>query len=90
MAGRALAQALADATAGIENRDAPTPPPERLVPALSMFAVADQVTVTAHDLRAAAAGLEPDTSVWWNGGRAPLQDVLQALVGEAERVRAQA
>lgn len=88
-AGRELAQRLADAAAGIEARDAPTPPTVRVVPALSVFAVADQVAVTAHDLRAAAAGLAPGLAVWWDGARTPLQDVAEALVKRAEQVRAQ-
>ena len=89
-AGRGLAQNLADAAAGIEARDAATPPPARVVPALSVFAIADQVAVTAHDLRAAAAGLAPEVAVWWGGARTPLQDVLEALVERVEQVRAQA
>ncbi len=84
-----MAQALADAAAGIEDRDAPGPPRERVVPALSVFATADQVAVTAHDLRAAAAGLASDAPVWWRGARTPLGDVLNALIGQAQRVRAQ-
>lgn len=87
--GRGLAQSLADAAAGIEARDAAAPPPVRVVPALSVFAIADQVTVTAHDLRAAAAGLAPEANVWWDGARRPLQDVLEALVERVEQVRAQ-
>lgn len=88
-AGRELAQALADAAAGIEARAAPTPPPGRLVPILGVFALADQVAVTAHDLQVAAAGLDPETVVWWDGARRPLQDVRDGLRGQAERVRAQ-
>lgn len=88
-AGRGMAQGLADAAAGIEARAAATPPPERAVPVLSIFAIADQVTVTAHDLRAAAAGLAPETTVWWGGVRTPLRDVLEALAERVEQVRAQ-
>ena len=88
-AGRGLAQSLADAAAGIEARDAAAPPAVRVVPALSVFAIADQVTVTAHDLRTAAAALAPDVAVWWGGARTPLRVVLEALVERAEQVRAQ-
>lgn len=87
--GRGLVQAVADAAAGIEARAAAAPPPLRVVPALSVFAIADQVTVTADDLRAAAAGLAPEVPVWWDGARTPLQDVLESLVRRAEQVRAQ-
>lgn len=88
-AGRELAQALADAAAGIEGRDASTPPADCAVPVLGVFAVADQVAVTAHDLSAAAGGLEPATPVWWKGVRKPFEDVLEALAGQVERVRAE-
>ncbi|HUR72708.1 MAG TPA: hypothetical protein VMZ00_00425 [Sporichthya sp.] len=86
-AGRELAQAVADAGAGIESRHHQAPPAGRAIPVLSVFAVADQVTVTGHDLTAACAGLEPATPVWSDGVRQPLQDVLTALQGHAERVR---
>lgn len=85
---RGLAQTLADAAAGIEGRDAATAPPIRAIPTLSIFALADQVAVTAQDLRAGTAELDPATPVWWEGARTPLQDVLTALRAEAERVRA--
>jgi hypothetical protein len=88
-AARGVAQSLADAAAGIEARDAAVSPPTRVVPALSVFAIADQVAVTAHDLRAAAAGVAPEVAVWWDGARTPLQDVLQALAARVEQVRAQ-
>lgn len=87
-AARDLTQTLADAAAGIEGRDAAEPPPRRVVPVLSIFAVADQVTVTAHDLTAAAGDLAPATVVWWQGERRAVPDVLAALSGHAERVRA--
>ena len=87
--GRGLAQALADAAAGIDARAAAVPPPERAVPALSVFAVADQVAVTAHDLTVAATRQDPATPIWWQGTRRPLQDVLDALAIRAGRLRAQ-
>jgi uncharacterized membrane protein YfbV (UPF0208 family) len=83
-----LVQTLADAAAGIESRDAPAAPPIRAIPTLSVFALADQVAVTGQDLRAATAGVDPATPVWWNGVRRPLQDVLTAVQAEVERVRA--
>ncbi len=86
-AARELAQALADAAAGIEGRDDAAPPPARAVPTLSVFALADQVAVTGGDLTAAGAGLDPTTPVWSGGARQPLQDVLGALAERVERVR---
>jgi hypothetical protein len=88
-AGRELAQALADAAAGVEGRHDPAPPASRPVPVLSVFAVADQVAVTGHDLAAAGAGLDPATAVWSDGVRQPLQDVLKALAARVEGVRAE-
>jgi hypothetical protein len=52
-AGRALAQALATATQGIEDGDQPATPVWRVVPRLDDLAVGDQVRVLAHDLLAA-------------------------------------
>ena len=86
---RELAQALANAAAGIEGRHDPAPPEGRPLPVLSVFALADQIAVTRHDLTAAAAGLDPVTPIWWGGVRQPLQDVLSALAARAERVRAE-
>ncbi len=88
-AARALAQSLADAAAGVEERDGDEPPVVRPVPVTSVFAVADQVAVTAHDLTAAAGVLEPTAAIWWQGARLPLGDVLTILAGQAEQVRAQ-
>jgi hypothetical protein len=82
-------QALADAAAGIEGRDAPAPPADRAVPVLSVFALADQVAVTGGDLTAAGAGLDPATPIWSGGARRPLLDVLEALSERVERVRAE-
>jgi hypothetical protein len=50
--GRAVAQVLADAAQGLEERDSGVEPLWRELPALSDFAVGDQVAVTGHDLLA--------------------------------------
>jgi hypothetical protein len=62
--GLALAQQLADAALGVQHRADPQPPPRRLVPTLTVFAVGDQVGVTGTDLVAALRGLGPGDAVW--------------------------
>ncbi len=75
----ALAQFLADAAAGVEARDAVGPPPNRLVPTLSVFAVGDQVGVTGTDVVTALRGLRTDIEVWTHGGaRATADAVLES------------
>jgi hypothetical protein len=64
----ALAQHLADTALGVEHRDAPAPPPRRLVPTLTVFAVGDQVGVTGTDLVGVLRGLEPGDAVWTTAG----------------------
>ena len=84
---RDLAQLLADAAQGIENRTDERPPEPRTVPTLSIFALGDQLAVTAGDLAAAARGLGPAELVWWRAAREPLETVLQAAHGAAEHLR---
>jgi hypothetical protein len=86
--GLELAQELADAAAGIEARAAANPPPPREVPALSLFAVGDQVAVTGADLLAAADGLAGTTAVWHRGEQCPLTELLAHLQACADAVRA--
>jgi len=56
--GRTVAQTLADAAQALEERDSGAEPRWRDVPALSDFAVGDQVAVTGNDL---VAQLRPPT-----------------------------
>src|SRR5262245_30347927 len=49
-AGRALAQQLADAAAGVVARDCDQPPRWSEVPEIELFAVGEQVAVTGNDL----------------------------------------
>jgi hypothetical protein len=81
--GRAVAQTLATAAQGVEERAAAEEPAWRTVPALSPFAAGDQVAVTGTDLVAAATGLDPYEEVWTPVGRARLADVVAAA---AERL----
>jgi hypothetical protein len=84
-----LAQLLADAAAGIERRGADEPPESRTIPTVSVFAVGDQIAVTARDLTAATVGLSADELVWCQNSRQPLASVLRALHEAAEGFRAQ-
>jgi hypothetical protein len=89
VAAHELAQALADAAAGVEARAADRPPPLRPVPRLSVFALGDQIAVTVHDLADAAAGLDAAEPVWRHGAKRPLAETLDALAEAAQRLRAQ-
>ncbi len=86
-AAHALAQALAEADQGVEQRADPQPPAWRRVPRLHDFAVGDQVAVTGHDLVRAAEGLDPATPVWAPGGRRPVGELLAELESSARELR---
>jgi hypothetical protein len=78
-AGRSIAQALADAAYGIEQRNAPAPPAWRDVPRAGAFAVADQITVTGNDLLAALCGVPESGEVWTRDGRCTAREVVAAI-----------
>lgn len=59
-----LVQYLAMAGQGVEERQAAAVPAWRSVPRLHAFALADQLTVVAHDLRTALADVAADEPVW--------------------------
>ena len=80
-----LAQHLADAAQGVEERAAAVAPGLRVVPDVGVFALGDQVAVTGTDLVVAAGGLRPEDVVWTAEGRAPLSQVLE---GATQAVRA--
>ena len=86
-AAHALAQALAEADQGVEQRTDPQPPAWRRLPRLHDFAVGDQVAVTGHDLVRAAEGLDPATPVWAPGGRRPLGGLLAELAAALRELR---
>jgi hypothetical protein len=67
--GRAVAQRLATAAQGLEAGAAGDEPRWRDVPALSDFAVGDQLAVTGHDLLAALDEAGPADLVWAPGAR---------------------
>jgi hypothetical protein len=77
-AGRALAQALATATQGIEDADQPAMPHWRPIPRLDDLAVGDQVRLLGHDLLAVLP-TSPDL-VW-------VPDMPDVRVPAAELVR---
>lgn len=86
-AARAVAQVLADAAQGIEERTAAGEPTWRVVPELSDFAVGDQLAVTGHDLLAAADGLPVDAQVWTRAGRRPVGEVVGDAAGRLAELR---
>jgi hypothetical protein len=75
-AGHEVAQRLADTAAGVEHRQAPTPPELRAVPWLGPFVVAHQVAVTGADLLAAGVGLDASVGVWVDASRHDLGAAL--------------
>ena len=83
-AGLALAQRLADLSAGVEHYAAQSPPDPRPLPFVPDLAVGDVVSVTSQDLLTAAAALAPETMVWRDGVRA---DVAQSLADGAASCR---
>jgi hypothetical protein len=87
--GRALAQVLAVAAQGIEDRAAAEEPQWRRVPDLADLVVGDQVAVTGHDLLAllptppppgdhAVVGIlvGPEETVWAPGARRTAGEVV--------------
>ncbi len=86
-AARGLAQRLADAAQGIEQRADDEPPRPRVVPDLGVFAVGDQVAVTGRDLARAAARLPSQALVWRGSARASAEDVLAEQVAGVRELR---
>jgi hypothetical protein len=86
-AARALAQQLADAAQGVDERARAGSPRWREVPALGVFAAGDQVTVTGRDLLAALAGVPPETPVWTRDGRGTAADVAAGCLDALRRLR---
>lgn len=85
-AGRHAAQALADASQGVEEASARTEPTWRSLPELSDFAVGDMVAVTGHDLLAACAATD-DQLAWTRQGQQPRRAVIDELAGLLAGVR---
>jgi hypothetical protein len=88
-AARATAQALADAAQALEDRDQPDEPVWRQLPPLHDLALGDQLSVTGHDLIAAADDASPDDPVWARGRRRTAGEVLTgaaAHLGELRRL----
>ena len=86
-AAHALAQRLADAAQGVEERSAADPPSWRQVPALGVFAAGDQVRVTGRDLLSALAGVPLDAQVWTRDGRRPAAAVAAECLAALRDLR---
>jgi len=98
--GRAVAQALATAAQGIEDRMSPGEPHWRTLPELADLAVGDQVAVTGHDLLAlllattfpgdhAVVGVvvAPEETVWAPGARRTAEDVVTDAAAQLAALR---
>jgi hypothetical protein len=85
---RALLQRLAELAQGIDERASGTEPVWRGVPELPVAALGDQVTVLAHDLRAALHRVDAAAQVPTPAGPAPVGEALAALEAQVKAVRA--
>jgi hypothetical protein len=86
-AARATAQALADAAQGLEERAQPDEPAWRQLPELPDLALGDQLSVTGHDLLAAAIDASADDPAWARGRRRTAGDVLTAAAAHLGDLR---
>ena len=86
-AGRLVAQQLAEAGQGVEEREASTTPTWRQMPSLGDFAVGDQVAVTGTDLVTALDRLEDDVEVWSREGRISADVVAERLAAQLKALR---
>ena len=86
---RKVAQVLAEAAQGVEERGAAAEPAWRRVPQLSDFAVGDQVAVVGHDLLAALDSVAPGDDVWSRGqpSRRTALSVVTAAAAELATLR---
>ncbi len=85
--GRAVAQALATAVQGIEDRASPDEPHWRRLPELADFAVGDQVAVTGHDLLALLGSVDPEETGWAPGARRTAEDVVTDAAAQLAALR---
>jgi hypothetical protein len=86
-AGRELAQTLADAAAGVANRDDVEAPAARHLPTVGVFAVGEQIAVTGHDLVAELADVADDDLVWWGTERRRTRELIAETVDALRRLR---
>jgi hypothetical protein len=86
-AGRAAAQALADAAQVLAERASGTVPARRPLPRLGDFAVGDQVAVTGRDLLDELPGCPPEAVVPADGGARPARDVVAAAAAALAATR---
>ena len=85
--GRAVAQTLADAAQALEERDSGAEPRWRDVPALSDFAVGDQVALTGQDLLTAIGSVGPEETVWTRGTRRTAGEVVADAAAQLAALR---
>jgi hypothetical protein len=85
--GRTMAQTLADAAQALEERDSGAEPRWRDVPALSDFAVGDQVAVTGNDLLTGLGSAGRDEAVWARGTRRTAGEVVADAAAQLAALR---
>jgi hypothetical protein len=85
--GRTVAQTLADAAQALEERDSGAEPRWRDVPALSDFAVGDQVAVTGQDLLSALDSTGREGTVWARGTRRTAGEVVADAAAQLAALR---
>jgi hypothetical protein len=99
--GRTVAQVLADAAQSLEERGSGVEPQWRELPALSDFAVGDQVAVTGNDLLAqlppppsishpgdhAVPAVGREETVWARGTRRTAEEVVVAAAARLAALR---
>lgn len=85
--GIELAQRLADAAAGVAGRYANRAQRAPAVPAISVFAVGEQVAVTGHDLLSELADVRDDDLVWDRDDRMHAIELVILITKELKQVR---
>jgi hypothetical protein len=85
--GVELAQRLADAAAGIAARFDDLPQRAPRVPAISVFAVGEQVAVTGRELLVELAEVLDDDLVWDGDRRVRAVDLVISLNAELKQLR---
>jgi hypothetical protein len=86
-AGHLLAQRLAVAAQGVDERREAGPPVWRRLPRLADHATGDQVAVTGRDLLEAVLSAEPDARVWTPDGPRSLAEVMEEVLDALRELR---
>ncbi len=85
--GRVLAQTLADAAQSLDERTSGAEPRWRGLPALSDFAVGDQVALTGQDLLTALDSAGREETAWARGTRRTAGEVVADAAAQLAALR---